>query len=192
MRRPSTLILVMTAVLLAGGSITPTVLAGTDPGAPDSLFVDSVVAYRNGIGVVPVYFTNDVEITAVEVTLRQSTSQIDVDSFSFEGGRFDFEGASHGYAIGGLSTIVSLYASPGSSALPPGRGLLGHLYYSYPQSITPQTVTIDTITTTIGAIVHSTWFRGPDAAPYKNTIRLFYYWMSLILHTENGCKHHFC
>ena len=70
--------------LLALAALSSRVKAeALDPGAPDTLSVDSVVAFQGGSGVVPVRFYNDQTLTGIEFTFRQSSSEITLDSVSF-------------------------------------------------------------------------------------------------------------
>ena len=131
-----------------------------DPNAPDTLWVDSATAFVSGVGIVPVNFFNDEELTLVEATLEHYSDQIKVDSFSFAGGRLDSDDYNNNILIDTDSTRITIFSITMSTTIPPGQGLLGNLYYSYSQTITPQLVTIDTTTWIApGPIVHTTTFR---------------------------------
>ncbi|MFQ6008346.1 MAG: hypothetical protein ACE5K8_05265, partial [Candidatus Zixiibacteriota bacterium] len=69
------------APLITGGTL------GVDPGTPDTVRVDSVVAYTSGSGEVPIYFFNDESLAGLEVTLSFDSPDVTVDSFSFVDGR---------------------------------------------------------------------------------------------------------
>ncbi|HUV30183.1 MAG TPA: T9SS type A sorting domain-containing protein [Acidobacteriota bacterium] len=144
-------------LLVLIGSLTMTSTAwtqGTDPNLPDTVWVDSAVAYTSGIGVVPIRFLNDELLSGVEITLKPNSPQVAIDSFSFLGGRLedsDFRGASFNRD----STAISVYAFDG---IPPATGLLGHLFLSYPSSISPQVVLIDSTTIIEGSITRGTSF----------------------------------
>ncbi len=154
MRKCFGLTVLLSLVAFAGALEAQTL---EDPNAPDTLWVDSTVAYVSGVGVVPVSFFNDEDLTLVEATLRQSSDHIRIDSFSFAGGRLDSDGYSNNVLIDTDSTRVWL-VSLSTSAIPPGRGLLGHLYLSYSQTITPQVVPIDTTSWIESSILHTNRF----------------------------------
>jgi len=135
-----------------------------DPNAPDTLWVDSATAFVSGVGVVPVSFFNDEELTFVEATLEHHSDYIKVDSFSFAGGRLDSDDFNNSVLIDTDSSRLAIFSFT-TSAIPTGRGLLGNLYYSYSQTIMPQVVPIDT-TTWIDApmILHTTTFRTAESS----------------------------
>ncbi len=132
-----------------------------DPGAPDTLFIDSV---RVAIPLKPalrVSFFNDEPLGALEVTVRHSAKgMLVIDSFSFVGGRTSSIGALQGFRVD--SNIISAYCYTTATLIPNGRGLLGTLYFSYLGTPTPQLIPIDTITVLSAQIEHSTSFS--DAA----------------------------
>ncbi|MBD3258130.1 T9SS type A sorting domain-containing protein [candidate division GN15 bacterium] len=129
-----------------------------DPGDPDTLKVDSVVAFASGRGIVPVRFVNDQSITSLEVVLTIQSPQIQVDSVSFDGSRLEIEGANNGYQITQSGRVVTIFSTPGSIVVPAGNGLLGVVYYSYPASVPQQVYTIDTTSWSSGLIQHATTF----------------------------------
>jgi hypothetical protein len=132
---------------------------GPDPNEPDTLRVDSVSAFTAGIGIVPINFFNDEELTLVEITLHHSSSQITIDSFSFAGGRLDSDDYSSEVLLNADSSVVAIFSFT-SGSIPAGNGLLGNLYYSYSQTISPQVIEIDTVTWVDGPIWHGTSFRS--------------------------------
>ncbi|MCD6248782.1 MAG: T9SS type A sorting domain-containing protein [candidate division Zixibacteria bacterium] len=134
-----------------------------DPNTPDTLWVDSATAFVSGVGIVPVSFFNDEELTLVEATLEHYSDQIKVDSFSFAGGRLDSDDYNNNILIDTDSTRITIFSFT-TSTIPTGRGLLGNLYYSYSQTIIPQVVTIDTTSWFIGPILHTTTFRTAEDA----------------------------
>ena len=151
--------------LALAGAPTATAQSGTDPGVRDTLWVDTAVSYVSGIGVVPVTFFNDETLNTIEVTLKHNSTHVQIDSFSFVDSRVDIEDANYFANINSDSTIVNIVAAFTNELLPPGNGLLGKLYYSYSNSITPQGITIDTVRwKPSSSIEHATWFK-PSAAP---------------------------
>jgi hypothetical protein len=157
--------LLAAALVVVGGLATTSAQPVTDPGTPDTVMVDSAIAYRTGTGVVPVRFYNDQELTAIEVVLGHNGNQIHVDSFSFAGGRLDIEGTSNGFQITANSTVISIFSLAMTTPIPVGRGLLGRLYYSYPDNIATQVVPIDSITYSFGPSDHSTRITIADPVP---------------------------
>jgi hypothetical protein len=135
--------------------------AAEDPNQPDTLRVDSVTSFVTGLGVVPVTLFNDEELTLIEVTLRHESSQIKIDSFSFAGGRLDNASFWNSAFINSDSNIVAVSTFSFGEWIPVGSGLLGKLYLSYSQTITPQGIPIDTTTWLAGfpPILHTTSFR---------------------------------
>ncbi len=140
-------------------------ISAQDIGVADTIAVDSAIAHVNGIGIVPIRLANDNVITALEITLQESSSWITVDSFSFDGGRLDIEGAINGYDIIANNSVISLFSFMFSTALPAGSGVIGNIYYSYPQNTPLQVIPIDTVSWSVGQTTHSTWLRGADSPP---------------------------
>jgi len=142
-------------------------------------FGSAVVSVGAGAAVIPVTFTNDVELAGLEITLTWDSPDVHIDSFSFVGGR-----------VGALSTIgwstfgsnLSIYAVAFSDLIPTGTGLLGTAYFGYPTSVLPQTVTLDTVTFGDGEIEYSTNFSDADAIPFAPQIA-----GGTIEITESGC-----
>ncbi len=148
-----------------------------DIGIPDTLSIDSVTSYLSGVGVVPVRFFNDHPLTAIEVTLKKSSSSVVLDSISFASSR-----------ISGLTLIKGL--SPNSDGsftiyvqaltlaeeIPAGAGLLCRLYFSYADNIPPQVVSIDSTTFVDGQLEKGTWFADtiPGSVPYHPRFRKGY------------------
>ncbi|MEW5796542.1 MAG: T9SS type A sorting domain-containing protein [Candidatus Zixiibacteriota bacterium] len=138
--------------------------AGVDPGIPDTVRVDSVTAFVTGIGIVPVRFTNDENLTTIEVTLRHTSSEITIDSFSFVGGRLDSAFFTKEALINTDSNIVTILGLAFGTPISPGQGLLGKIYLSYSQTILPQSVEIDSTLWQVGPIQHSTSMRAAGTA----------------------------
>ena len=157
------LVIVLTLILVVA-AISRSQSALADPGVPDTLYIDSVTAFTVGSGVVPLSFTNDEELSALEVTLRHNTTEVKIDSFSFAGGRVA-NLSNKGFFKQDDSVTYTVYAQVASEDfVAVGSGLLGRLYYSWPSSISPQVITIDTVTATEqGGIERSTVFRSDVA-----------------------------
>jgi len=158
-------IVLIILALLVLAAVTGKSQTGVDPGNPDTLYIDSAVAYTSGIGIVPVSFYNDESLSAVEITLTHNSPDVIIDSFSFAGGRLAaLADASRGWAIKEEGDIITIYTYASQDLLPPGEGLAGNIYLSFAPGILPQLVTIDTITFTAPNLIeHATTFK--DSLP---------------------------
>ncbi len=139
--------------------------AAQDPGIRDTVRVDSVATYTNSSAVVPINFYNDEALGGLEVTIRFSSPDVRIDSFSFVGGRLQF------YSIKGTFSPTggySIYCAPfNEPTIPVGSGLLGSLFLSWDVGITPQVVTIDTITIVANDVEYSNNFSTVAAQRFK-------------------------
>ncbi|MEE8577668.1 MAG: hypothetical protein V3T31_10470, partial [candidate division Zixibacteria bacterium] len=86
----STRILLIIAALLVMAAVSSK--AQVDPGIEDTVRLVSSDAFTNSSAIVPVYFYNDQELSSTEVTLRFSSSDIQLDTVVFEGTRLDGAG----------------------------------------------------------------------------------------------------
>jgi hypothetical protein len=150
-------ILLPPAVLVASASqLEARSTAIPDPFLPDTVSIDSTGLFIPDPAILPVHFTNDEEIEALEVTLSHDSPWVTVDSFSFIGGRVE------GLSLKGFRidiNAISIYAVPTSEpVIPAGTGLLGRLHFSYQQSAPAHLLTIDTVRVIINQIEHSTFF----------------------------------
>jgi hypothetical protein len=135
-------IVLLFAPLIIGGPV------GVDPGIPDTVRVDSIVAFTYGTGVVPIYLFNDESLAGIEVTLSLDSPDVTVDSFSFVGGRAAYVSLKGLSATAGTTTIYC-FPFEGDALIASGNGLLGKIHFSYQSTISPQVVTIDTVTITL-------------------------------------------
>ncbi len=169
-RRPLAAVAAMVLVLslvMATGSLAQ------DAGTPDSVRIDSVVAYTNGIGAVPVNFYNDEPLAGLEVTLTVNSPDVQIDSFSFVGSRVDYisvKGSS------GFPSAITIYAAPISAEplIAAGNGLLGTLYLSWDVAVAPQVVPIDSITIVNVDVEYSTTFSNASAQTFTPQFVLGY------------------
>jgi hypothetical protein len=150
--------LVLTSLALAGPTLRE------DPGHPDSLFVDSIRTALPIVPVVPIRFYNDEPLGGLELTLRHTKANIAIDSFSFVGGRTIGLGAFQGYTVD--SNIIVIFCVPSSVMIPTGSGLLGTLYFRYTGGLSPQVLTIDTVTVVKDQIERSTSFSDASYVPF--------------------------
>jgi len=147
-------------------SIPSPSLGQDDPNSPDYLIIDSSVSYLGGVGEVPLYFENDEDLSAIEVTINHTSPDIAIDSFSFAGGRLDAGTTTNGYAVDtSTGTIITIFSvASGVDLIGSGNGLLGTLHLSYSDTIMVQLIPIDTITWVVGPLhSHSTRFTWSDA-----------------------------
>lgn len=135
-----------------------------DPGAPDTLRIDTSTSYAGGSGELPIYFTNDESLTGIEVTIAWGSPDVIVDSFSFVGGRL----AGHS-AIGWtpIDSGLSIYFIAFDDLVAPGEGLLGTIHFGYLSTINPQMVTVDTTTITAPQIEYGTVFSDDFHDPFS-------------------------
>jgi len=120
--------------------------AGVDPGIKDTISIDSVPTYVSGTSIIPVRLYNDEPLTSIEVTVRLNKADVKIDSFSFEGGRVASVPFKD-YQVSDDSAIIAFAIDVGSqSPLLAGSGLMGNLYLSHANSISPEVVTIDSTT----------------------------------------------
>ena len=163
--RVRTLLTICAAVVLAAATSKGQALRD-DPGLPDSVLVDSVIAYLAGPGIVPINFINDEPLAGIEVTLIYDSPDVTLDSFSFVGSRVDYA------TFKGILTndsTVTIYSFPvGEEPLiAPGFGLFGRLHFSYLPTIDTQIVTTDSITIIDDDIEYSTTFSDSASNAFK-------------------------
>jgi hypothetical protein len=166
---------VVALAIVAGVSgITVAQIQRDDPNTPDTLTIDSVVAYTNESGVIPVRFTNDESLAGIEVTLTLSSPDVQIDSFSFAGSRVESYSIKGTYSQAG---VLSVYCFPfsGENTIPAGSGLLGQLHCSWSLDIQPQLVQVDTITIiTSDQRQYSTTFSDISATPFTPVVNAGY------------------
>ncbi len=157
-----TLILFCLLVCFATSSTIAGPTLANDPNIPDTIRVDSIVAWTNGHGIVPVSFYNDETLAGIELTITLDSPDVQVDSFSFVGGRLET------VSVKGTlnhTNAVTIYCFPFSTELviPTGDGLLGTIWLSWALTIPPQLVTIDTTTIIINDIEYASTFSDNNA-----------------------------
>lgn len=135
-----------------------------DPGAPDTLRIDTSTAFAGGSGELPVYFVNDESLSGIEVTIAWDSPEVTVDSFSFVGGRLA------GYSATGWAPVdsgLSIFFIAFEDLIPPGEGLLGTIHFGYLSTINPQLVTVDTATITAPQVEYGTMFSDDFHEPFS-------------------------
>lgn len=151
------------AVTALGLNLTIGTVYALDPGAPDTLRIDTSSAFAGGSGETAVYFTNDETLTGIEVTIAWGSPDVTVDSFSFVGGRLA------GFSATGWAPIdsgLSIYFLAFEDAVPPGDGLLGTIHFGYLSTINPQMVIIDTATIMAPQVEYGTVFSDDFHEPF--------------------------
>ncbi len=138
-----------------------------DPGVLDTVYIDSVVSFNiDGSGIVPVYFYNDEPLAGIEVTLIWDSPDIVLDSFSFVDSRVA-QTYFHGYSTDTNTVIIYSFPVSPEPLIQPGNGLLGKLYFSYQLTITPQLVTIDSVTIIDNDVMHTVMFSDENNNAFK-------------------------
>lgn len=135
---------IVALLLLAAFGSKGAVLA-QDPGTRDTLRIDTTIAFVSGSGVVPIRFYNDEPLLGLEVTLDQPVTEVNIDSFSFVGGRVAGSEFIRNVRVSTDSTIITISVIGTTNNIPAGSGVLGHIYLSYAETIVPQVVPIDTV-----------------------------------------------
>ena len=146
--------LLLLATFSAKGSVF-----GQDPNLPDTVYIDSTQSPLSEWAVA-ISFVNDQPLAGFEITLKYDydPALIFLDSFSFVGGRVDYI-PTKGMTRHFLDSAYSIWGFPLSEPLiPSGSGLLGHLHFSYPDSLDSILVTIDSISVRTIKIEWSTSF----------------------------------
>jgi hypothetical protein len=116
-------------------------------GAVDTVRVGNLETPPGEEVILPVYGSNDEDVSALSIPLKFSSDGLVCDSVSFSGTR----GADISYKVGMIDNIsktikIGLVAITGSP-ISPGTGLLANIFFSVEESATPKTVEIDTFST---------------------------------------------
>ncbi|MCH8026813.1 MAG: hypothetical protein IID63_01680 [candidate division Zixibacteria bacterium] len=137
--------IIIALLLLAAFSAKSSAFA-QDPNLPDTVYIDSTQSPLSEWAVA-INFVNDQPLAGFEITLKYDydPALIFLDSFSFVGSRVDYiptKGMTRHY----LDSAISIWGFPLSEPLiPSGSGLLGHLHFSYPDSLDSILVKIDSV-----------------------------------------------
>jgi hypothetical protein len=136
-----------------------------DTGIPDTLTIDSAVSFQGGIGVIPVRFYNDQPLVGIELTFRESSAAVSLDSVSFASTRVS------GISLKGIANngdgSHTIYVLSSSNIIPAGSGVMCRLYYSYANDIPAQIITLDSTTFVKDQIVKGTWFTDDSFVPVE-------------------------
>ena len=152
--------------LLLLATIAKSQPTGVDPNVRDTISISSITTFSASNGFVPVYFYNDQPLSGIEVTLTYSSTDVMIDSFSFVGGRLENNSFKDADQITNNSLTIYSYGMA-DGLIPTGNGLLGYLYLSFIPGISPQAVTIDTMSITISEREYSTAFSDENANAFS-------------------------
>lgn len=137
--------IIIALLLLAAFSAKSSVFA-QDPNLPDTVYIDSTQTPLSEWAVA-IRFVNDQPLAGFEITLKYDydPALVFLDSFSFFGGRVDYI-PTKGITRHFLDSAYTIWGFPLSEPLiPSGSGLLGHLHFSFPDSLDSILVTIDSV-----------------------------------------------
>jgi len=115
-------------------------------GVVDTLRVGNVTAYPGSKVCVPVYAFNDEDLGAITLPLKFSSSDVYCDSVSFVGTRIS-DVPLKGGEIDSLNRTIKIYAMT-FTQISSGSGLVANMWFKIKDDALPQTVEIDTFSTT--------------------------------------------
>jgi hypothetical protein len=115
-------------------------------GVVDTLRVGKVTAYPGSEVCVPVYAFNDEDLGAITVPLKFSSSDLFCDSVSFVGTRISDE-LLKGGEIDNVNRTIKIY-DISTTQISSGNGLIANMWFKIDNNALPQTVEIDTFSTT--------------------------------------------
>jgi len=155
------------ALAMLSGVVAMAQSPGTDPGAPDTLYISSVQVNAGQKAVVSVNFFNDEEMAALTVPLAWSSDDITLDSLSYVGSRIAYIGTKPDSIYNNIQAVVFgaiIFFEPN---IQPGNGLMVKLYFNIPPGTPDQFVYIDT--TSVGPA--SLAFTNPNATNFVPVVR---------------------
>ncbi len=121
--------------------------------------LDSVNAYATGTAILPVYFTNDEELSAVQVILKYDTALFDIDSFSTVGTRVEYIDINNIH-FRDSANLIEFWVPDYVDYISIGEGLLCNLFFAVKPAATGQV-----------SIVDSAYWPFPlNTPPYKRTM----------------------
>ncbi len=176
--RIKVLSIIIGLLLLAAFSAKSSVSA-QDPGLPDTVYIDSTQSPLSEWAVA-INFVNDRPLAGFEITFRTDydPALVFLDSFSFVGGRVDYI-PTKGMTRHFVDSATTIWCFPLSEPLiPPGSGLLGNLYFSYPDSLDSILVTIDSVSVQTLQIHWSTSFSDSLANQYTPQFEFGYLYIN--------------
>ena len=170
--------IIIALLLLAAFSAKSSAFA-QDPGLPDTVYIDSTQSPLSN-SAVAISFVNDQPLAGFSVTLTYDydPALIFLDSFSFVGDRVEYI-PTKGMTRHFLDSAYTVWGFPLSEPLiPAGSGLLGHLHFSYPDSLDSILVTIDSVSVQTFEIEWSTSFSDSLANEYTPQFEFGYLYIN--------------
>ncbi len=163
------------SLVLVCSFFTGNVVAGTDPGARDSIWVDNVEWNGDSSFATTVYATTDSELKQATIILAWSSTQIAIDSVSLVGSRWATEVDGDSGVLVATQGLISGVPSPVNyniSFLPFGALLpVCTIHWSKTGGIVSAgMITIDSSTTTSGGSVQNSNLFGTSALPDDNFV----------------------
>ncbi len=156
-------------------------LAGVDPGARDSVWLEDVVWDGDTSFATELYTETDDTLKQATIVLMWSSNEIQIDSVSLIGSRWEtqvtggdgFFVATYG-EVGGVPSDVHYNISflPFGQLLPTGSGLACRIHWSKTTTVTEELFTVDTSTTSSGSVVNTTLF-GTSSLEEDNFVPAF-------------------
>ena len=135
---------IRTLLLLVFCALFQVEFPSADPGAPDSVLLESISIEKGEPATVEVWTVTDEWLTGLEITLTWDWSNLVADSFLFEVDRFP-SAMVKGY-IPDTNTLT-IFAFPSDDELiSTGHLQLGTIFFDYPDTAQARTIIIDTTT----------------------------------------------
>jgi hypothetical protein len=169
--------------LILAASIHLAALAGTDPGAPDSIWFNHVAWNGDTAFSVTMSTSNDEALKQATIILTWNSTKIAIDSVSLVGSRWAGQvRVDSGYFIadtGRIGGVVSLNHYnisflPFATLLPTGSGPACRMFFKRTGAVvTDPIIVIDSSTTTSGTNVSNSTLFGTSALPAGNFIPTF-------------------
>ncbi|MBD3297412.1 MAG: hypothetical protein GF341_02070 [candidate division Zixibacteria bacterium] len=173
------LICAVTLSLVCGFALNAS--AGVDPGARDSVWLEDVVWDGDTNFTTDLYTETDDSLKQATIVLMWSSNQIEIDSVSLIGSRWETQvTGGNGFfvgtygEVGGVPSDVHYNISflPFGQLLPTGSGLAGRIHWSRTTTVTEELFTVDTSTTSSGSVVNTTLF-GTSSLEGDNFVPAF-------------------
>jgi hypothetical protein len=169
-----------TMLVLACGAFMGSAVAGSDPGVRDSIWFDDVTWDGDSSFATTLYTKTDEALKHATIVLTWSTSQIEVDSVSLAGSRWQAQVdgdsgmlvATQGLISGVPSPVhYNISFLPFGSLLPTGMGAACTIHWSRSGGVAPGgVITVDSSTTTSGGSVQNSTLFGTSALPDDNFV----------------------
>ncbi len=130
------------AVLLA---LAITSVLAQDPGAPDTLRIDSIQVNAGTQAVLPITFFNDETLGGIQMPFGWTSDDITVDSVSFVGARVNYVATKIVNIDNPNQKVLTVIIVIVEPDIPAGDGLYGKIYFNVPPGTPDQRIYIDTM-----------------------------------------------